>query len=158
MFTDVDEVLVGYTVSFVTKIKCSKRPEWFLKWCVWVNLVYQGRVVHNGEQIRTTDLSASDWPCPFCVHCWGILNNSAEMRSHDCGARVAFALQLWAHPPVLWLWLWTRVRNPRCVRIKQIILELHRCAHLFSAAVYSTLIWAINIKDAPFQISLTVPS
>lgn len=78
---------------FFNKIKCSTQPEPLVKWCVWVNLVHQGRAVHDGEQIRT-----SDRPRPFSTDHWGILNNSSEMRSHDCGAGAALALQAWAHP------------------------------------------------------------
>lgn len=77
---------------FFREMKCWKQPEWFVKWCVWVHLVYQGRVGHNGEQIRTMDPGASDWRRPFCADCWGILNNSGEMRSHDWAARVALSL------------------------------------------------------------------
>lgn len=95
LFTDVDMVLVAL---YLTKIKCSKHPEPLVKWCVWVNVVQQGRVVHNGEQIRTSDLGASVRPRSLSTDRWGILNNRGQMRSHDCSAWAAHAPQVRAHP------------------------------------------------------------
>lgn len=140
MFTGV-MWLPSVTPSFLIKIKCSKWPEW-LKWCLWVNLVYPGRA----EQIRTAEPGASDWPRAFSTDRWGILNNSGEMRSHDRGAGAAPALQVWAHPRCCG----GQVRDPRCGGIKDIILE--QC--LFSAAVYFTSTWACTsqrctIPDTP---------
>lgn len=83
---------------FFNKIKCSTQPEPLVKWCVWVDLVHRGRAVRGGEQIRTSDLAASDRPRPFSTDRWGILNNSSKMRSHGCGARAALAPRAWAHP------------------------------------------------------------
>lgn len=145
LFMDVNIAVVGYTISFSRKIKCSKWPEWFVKWCIWVNLVYQGRVVHNGGQIRTPDLGASHWPCPFCMDCWGILNNSGEMRSHDWAARAALRSSAMS-PPLCGEGRAEPGSGTQGVWESKELFWSRTDVPMPSAAVFSTIMWAIDTQ------------
>lgn len=87
----------GSCCSLFNKNKVFKAPRATLSGAFEL-MPQQGRVVHNGEQIRTSDLGASVRPRSFSTDRWGILNNRGQMCSHDCGARAAHAPQVWAHP------------------------------------------------------------